>query len=192
MQGALSYYIKAAHKGDIQATFNAGCCYDQGCGVEQDVDMAFRFYEIAAIGGEPGAQWQVGYYYFDGWGSVEQDYAKAVPWFHKAYDNHHGGYELKSAAYLAICYQDGLGVVQDYDIAFSYLQVVEDEIDELWDPINAMVLNALGVAYAYGLGTEQNIELGWQNFEAAAKLGSETAKENLQRLKQHGIEREND
>ncbi len=191
-QGALSYYIRAAHRGDIQATFNAGCCYDQGSGVEQDIDMAFRFYEIAAIGGEAGAQWQVGYYYFDGWGSVEQDYAKAAYWFQQAYENPNGNCELRSAAYLAICYQDGLGVVQDYDIAFSYLEVVEDQTDELWDPINAMVLNALGVAYAYGLGTEQDIELGRENLEAAAKLGSETAKENLQYLEQQGKKRKID
>lgn len=182
MKGALDYYIQAAQRGDIQATFNAGCCYDSGSGVEQDVDMAFRFYEVAAIGGEPGAQWQVGYYYFDGWGSVEQDYAKAVHWFKEAYDNPKGGYELKSVAYLAICYQEGLGVVQDYDVAFLYLQEVEDSVDELWNPINAMVLNALGVAYANGLGTEQDIDLGLNYFREAVELGSESAKKNLERL----------
>ncbi|WP_289854836.1 hypothetical protein [uncultured Duncaniella sp.] len=69
MRGALSCYINAAQRGDMQATLNAGCFYDEGCVVERDLDMAFQFYEIAAIGGEPGAQWQVGYYYFDGWGS---------------------------------------------------------------------------------------------------------------------------
>ncbi len=82
----------------------------------------------------------------------------------EAYDNPKGGYELKSAAYLAICYQEGLGVVQDYDVAFLYLQEVEDSVDELWNPINAMVLNALGVAYANGLGTEQDIDLGLNYF----------------------------
>lgn len=113
---------------------------------------------------------------------MEQDYAKAVHWFKEAYDNPKGGYELKSAAYLAICYQEGLGVVQDYDVAFLYLQEVEDSVDELWNPINAMVLNALGVAYANGLGTEQDIDLGLNYFREAVELGSESAKKNLERL----------
>ncbi len=186
MRGALSCYINAAQRGDMQATLNAGCFYDEGCVVERDLDMAFQFYEIAAIGGEPGAQWQVGYYYFDGWGSVEQDYAKAAHWFHKAYENPKGGSEVRAAAYLAICYQDGLGVVQDYDMAFSYLEEVADSIEELWDPINSMVLNALGVAYAYGLGTEQDIESGRRYFKAAAEMGSEEAVENLRSLEQNG------
>ena len=29
----------------------------------------------------------------------------------------------------------------------------------LWDPINAMVLNALGVAYYFGRGTEEDLSL---------------------------------
>lgn len=183
-EAALAYYIKATQRYDIQATFNAGCCYDEGCGVERDVDMAFKFYEIAAIGGHPDAQWQMGYYYFDGWGSIEQDYAKAAKWFIKAYWNpkSNNKNKVRSAAYLGICYQDALGVVQDDDVALEYLQEAEEDIDSLWDPINAMVLNALGVAYTFARGTEEDIELGYQYFEDAAKLGSDEAKEHLQQI----------
>lgn len=188
-EAALAYYIKAAHRYDIQSTFNAGCCYDEGFGVERDVDMAFNFYEIAAIGGHPNAQWQAGYYYFDGWGSVEQDYAKAAEWFEKAYQNPQSDdrNRVRSAAYLGICYQDGLGVIQDDDLALEYLQEAEENIDMLWNPINAMVLNALGVAYYFGRGTEEDEELGYEYFEDAAKLGLEVAKEHLQQINQPGM-----
>ena len=71
-------------------------------------------------------------------------------------------------------------------MAFSYLEEVADSIEELWDPINSMVLNALGVAYAYGLGTEQDIESGRRYFKAAAEMGSEEAVENLRSLEQNG------
>ena len=71
-------------------------------------------------------------------------------------------------------------MAQDDEVALEYLQEAEEGIDDLWEPINAMVLNALGVAYAFGRGTEEDIELGYQYFEDAAKLGSEEAKENLQ------------
>ena len=113
---------------------------------------------------------------------MEQDYAKAAEWLEKAHDNPKSSdnNRVKTAAYLGICYQEGLGVAQDDDVALEYLQEAEEGIDDLWEPINAMVLNALGVAYAFGRGTEEDIELGYQYFEDAAKLGSEEAKENLQ------------
>ncbi|MDE6541591.1 MAG: DUF4303 domain-containing protein, partial [Muribaculaceae bacterium] len=76
--------------------------------------------------------------------------------------------------------QDVLGVVQDDDLALEYLQEAEEDIDDLWAPVNGMVLNALGVAYTFGRGTEEDVELGYQYFEDAARLGSEEAKEHLQ------------
>ncbi len=139
-----SYYMKAAQRGDLQAIVNAGSCYDKGSGVDEDTDMAFQYYEIAAIGGHPDAQWQVGYYYFDGWGSIEVDYAKAVQWFEKAYRNPKSERrnKVRSAAYLGICYRMGLGVVQDDDVALEFLQEAEEDIDMLWHPIDSMVLDA--------------------------------------------------
>ncbi len=181
-EAGLTYYAKAAMRGDTQGAYNAGMDYDQGVGVAQDIDTAFDFYELAAFGNHPGGQWQVGYYYFHGWGKVEQDYAKAAEWFGKAYENPkcRGKNKIQSAAYLGVCCQNGLGVVQDDDAALEYLQEAKEGIDDLLEPINSMVLNALGVAYAFGRGTEENIKLGYQYFENAAKLGSEEAKEHLQ------------
>ena len=71
-------------------------------------------------------------------------------------------------------------MVQDDDAALEYLQEVEERMDDLWDSIKGKVLNALGVAYAFGRGTDEDIELGYQYFEDAAKLDSEEAKEYLQ------------
>lgn len=136
----------------------------------------------------PGAQWQTGYYYFDGWGNVEQDYAKAAEWFDKAYNNPKGGREIRSEAYLGIWYQDGLDVVQDDDVAFQYLAEAEEEMDELWDPIAGMVVNALGVAYAYGRGTERDIDKGLRYFERAASMGCEIAKEHIEYIRANGNE----
>ncbi len=183
---ALAYYVNAAQRLDLQGAFNAGSSYENGTGVEKDLDMAFNFYEVAAIGGHQRGQWHVGYYYFDGWGSVEQDYAKAAGWFEKAYHNPKSSREVEiwAAAYLAICYQDGLGVVQDDDTAFAFLNEVEDNLDELWDPIKGMVVNAMGVAHAYGRGVEQDLQSGIRYFELAAGYGCDVAKEHLQYIRQ--------
>ncbi|MCM1502032.1 MAG: hypothetical protein NC115_05120 [Bacteroidales bacterium] len=178
---ALAYYINAAQRGDLQAAFNAGSSYESGTGVGKDLDMAFNFYEVAAVGGHAKGQWHTGYYYFDGWGNVEQDYAKAADWFDKAYRNPKCSHEVEvwSAAYLGICYQDGLGVVQDDYAAFEYLREAEEGADELWNPIDGMVLNALGVAYAYGRGVEQNVQSGCRYLERAVESGSEVAQQHL-------------
>ena len=77
--------------------------------------------------------------------------------------------------------------VKAYGVVAAYFVQHSPHIDS-----TICLSNALGVAYAYGLGTEQDIELGRENLEAAAKLGSETAKENLQYLEQQGKKRKID
>lgn len=81
--------------------------------------------------------------------------------------------------YLGLCYQEGLGTVQDDDVAFEYLHEAGENIDNLWESITVKVLTAFGVAYVFGRGTETDIELGYQYLEDAAKLGSEEAKEYI-------------
>lgn len=144
--------------------------------------MAYQFYAMAANGGHAAGQFQMGYYHFEGCGGAVQDYALAVQWFEKAYENPKCSdlTMTQTAAYLGICCQDGLGTVQDDDAALEYLQEAEERMDDLWDSLRGKVLNALGVAYAFGRGTEEDIELGYQYFEDAAKLGSEEAKEYLE------------
>lgn len=181
-QAALTYYAKAAYLGDPQGAYNAGYDYEAGEVVEENLQVAYQFYAMAANGGHAAGQFQMGYYHFEGCGGAVQDYALAVQWFEKAYENPKCSdlTMTQTAAYLGICCQDGLGTVQDDDAALEYLQEAEERMDDLWDSLRGKVLNALGVAYAFGRGTEEDIELGYQYFEDAAKLGSEEAKEYLE------------
>ena len=64
-------------------------------------------------------------------------------------------------------------------MAFEYLHEAGEDIDNLWESITVKVVTALGVAYAFGRGTEADIELGYQYFEDAVKLGSEEAKKYI-------------
>lgn len=61
----------------------------------------------------------------------------------------------------------------------EYLKEAKDGKGCLWESILGDVLNALGVAYAFGKGIEKDIELGYQYFEDAAKLGSEEAQKYI-------------
>ncbi len=60
-------------------------------------------------------------------------------------------------------------------MAFAHLAEIEDILDEIWEPLDAMVLNALGVAYAFGRGTEPDIKKGIEYFDRAIEYGSEEA-----------------
>ena len=179
--GGLLRYVEAARRGDPQAAYNAGHIYEAGEEVDENIDLAYQLYEMAAKCGHPAGQFEVGYYLFEGFGDVEQDYAKAVEWFEKAYQNPKCSKTTRTqtAAYLGLCYQEGLGTVQDDDVAFDYLHEAGEGVDHLWDSITVRLLTALGVAYAFGRGTEADIELGYQYFEDAVKLGSEEAKEYI-------------
>lgn len=179
--GGLLRYVEAARRGDPQGAYNAGHIYEAGEEVDENIDLAYQLYEMAAKCGHPAGQFEVGYYLFEGFGDVEQDYAKAVEWFEKAYQNPKCSETTRTqtAAYLGLCYQEGLGTVQDDDVAFEYLHEAGEDIDNLWESITVKVLTALGVAYAFGRGTETDIELGYQYLEDAAKLGSEEAKEYI-------------
>ncbi len=183
-QAALTYYAKAAYRGDPQGAYNAGHIYEGGEIVEENNEAAYLFYGMAAKGGHPAGQFEMGYFHFEGCGGAEQDYAKAVQWFEKAYENPKCSEVTRTqvAAYLGICCQGGMGVVQDDEVALEYLREAEEGIDHLWDGIKEKVLVALGVAYAFGRGTEEDIELGYQYFEEAQRLDSEEAKEYIDSL----------
>lgn len=174
-------YVEAARKGDPQGAYNAGHIYEAGEEVDENTSLACQLFEMAANGGLAQGQFEMGYYHFEGCGDLEQDYAQAVDWFEKAYWNPKCSEVTKAqcAAYLGICYQEGLGTVQDDDVAFDYLHEAGEGVDHLWDSITVRLLTALGVAYAFGRGTEADIELGYQYFEDAVKLGSEEAKKYI-------------
>lgn len=177
--GGLLRYMEAARKGDPTGAYNAGHVYEAGEEVEENIGLAYQLFEIAARGGLAAGQFEMGYYHFEGCGDAEQDYALAFDWFEKAYENPKCAADTKAqcAAYLGICYQSGLGVVQDEEVALEFLKEAEEGKDNLWESILGDVLNALGVAYAFGKGAEEDIKLGYQYFENAARLGSEEAKE---------------
>ena len=57
--------------------------YDQGKGVIQDYEEAFKWYQLAADQEYARAQYSLGYMYEDGEG-VDRDYAEAVKWWRLA------------------------------------------------------------------------------------------------------------
>ena len=56
---ALQYYSKAAKLGDVTAHYNASCMYNAGEGAEKDDKKRLHHLEEAAIGGHPGARYNL-------------------------------------------------------------------------------------------------------------------------------------
>jgi TPR repeat protein len=59
-EGAIQYWTKAAELGNVEAHFNLSQLYMMGEGVEKDKKKAVHHLEEAAIGGHPGARYNLG------------------------------------------------------------------------------------------------------------------------------------
>ena len=181
-EGAFAHYMMAVERGDAASAYNVGTCYGRGYGVAEDPDKAFEYYIMAAEAGNPNAQFQVGNFYYEGRGNVRRDYAAAVRWLEHAYANRSDREDIRAAAELAVCYQNGLGTARDDVRAFGLLHETEARLDDLLEPVDAQVLNALGVAYAFGRGTKKRIAHGIGYFDRAIEYGSEEAARNRARF----------
>ncbi len=58
---AVKYWTNAAELGDAEAHYHLGVAYGEGYGVEKDEEKEVYHLEIAAIGGEPDARYNLGW-----------------------------------------------------------------------------------------------------------------------------------
>ncbi len=85
-----------------------GLSYDQGTGVEQNAQEAFRCFLAAAQGDYTDALCQTGMCYYFGHGT-EKDYDRAVSYFRRAAERGH----VRAMTRLGVCYETGHGAQQD-------------------------------------------------------------------------------
>lgn len=179
-EAAFACYMKALDRGDMPSAYNVAVCYARGEGVAQDLARAFEYYLVAARAGSAHAQFQVGNFYFEGRGPIARDYAVAVPWLERAHAG--DGEDVGPMAELALCYQRGWGTPPDDGRAYALLARLEERLDELWEPVDAEVLAALGVAYAFGRGTRRDLERGIAYLDRAVEYGSEEGRRQRARF----------
>lgn len=80
---AFEYFQKSANQGYYRAEFILGYMYDQGKGVEKNIQRAIQWYEKSANQGNPYAYYNLGTMYLNG-KEVKKDYQKAVEFFKKS------------------------------------------------------------------------------------------------------------
>ena len=169
-EGAVSWYNKAASKGNVSAQINLGNCYYDGVGVKKDYKEAVEWYKKAAEQGDSSAQNGLGNCYYSGEG-VEQDYKEAVKWYKKAAEQEYA----EGQCSLGACYYNGEGVKKNYKEAVKWYKKAAEQG-------NARGQYNLGYCYEEGLGIKKNLEKALYWYKKAVDNGLEYAKEAKKRI----------
>ena len=102
---AFEHHLATAEKGDAEAQFQLGQCYEKGKGVELDARKAYDWYRKSAEQEHAKAQMALGGLYYLGRG-VERDYEESAKWWKLAAEQN----EVKAHINLANLHLIGLGV----------------------------------------------------------------------------------
>ena len=155
---AVSWYEKAAEKGDLEGTVCLGTMYQKGQGVAQDYEKAAELYRQAADGGNAdGINKLAGMYRF-GQG-VTQDSEKAVELYNQAINK--GSIDALNS--LGAMYEWGSAGTTDYAKALELYQ-------QAADGGCADALKNLGGMYEQGWGVSQDYEKAAELYQKAAEL----------------------
>ena len=125
---------------------------------------AFDGVRSLAEAGNLRAQKLLGDFYFDGLGSTERDYAKALELYVKAGE---AGY-APAQARVGYIYQNALGVPADYDLAMEW----NNRAAEQGDPQGQ---EQIGYLYQEGLGVTKSLDEASRWYAKAKDGGSEWA-----------------
>ena len=155
---AISLFKQAAEKGNLDAMYYLGQCYDSGNGVPADPYKAFEYFSKAAASGYLNAYSKVGYAYLAGKG-VETDFSTAYKYLKVAAD--YGNAE--AYAYMGDIYAYGLGVDVNYKSAKEmYEAAVKNG--------NPHSMCQLAEMYACGLGVDKDMSLTFNYYKQASNL----------------------
>ena len=155
---AVSWYEKAAEKGDLEGTVCLGTMYQKGQGVAQDYEKAAELYRQAADGGNAdGINKLAGMYRF-GQG-VTQDSEKAVELYNQVINK--GSIDALNS--LGAMYEWGSAGTTDYAKALELYQ-------QAADGGCADALKNLGGMYEQGWGVSQDYEKAAELYQKAAEL----------------------
>jgi len=121
---ALQLLRPLAEKGNSIAQNILGIAYQEGLGVEADIDTSLIWYRKAAEQGNAESQHELGTLYGIGWG-VPKDKAMSLVWHRKAAEQ---GY-APSQGILGFMYSWGEGVPQDYVMAHMWYNLTAAQGD---------------------------------------------------------------
>ncbi len=202
--GEMLFHHFDKNKHDLDMTVFLGYMYDEGFGVEKDMQKAVELYEKAADKKHAYGQNNLGYAYANGEG-VEKDMKKGYELFKKSANQGN----MSGQNSLGYAYAHGEGVEKDikeaikwykraadrgYASAQNNLACVYENGDSGIKPGikeaikwyersavqgNSAALNNLGYAYAHGEGVEKDMKKAIKLYKKAAAQRNLTAQRNL-------------
>ena len=148
-----------AEKGDAEAQFRLGRCYDDGAGIPKSFSDAASWYRKSAVLGFSASQFMLGDCLMRGEG-VQQNLTEGVKWYRLSADQ---GFS-PAQNNLGYCYEVGLGVSKDLAEAANWYRKAADKgISE--------AQSSLGDLFRRGEGVQQD-------FIEAVKLFQKAAEQN--------------
>ncbi len=167
---ALEILQRLAEKGEPRAQYNLGAIYDSGSGVEEDNEIAVKWYAAAAEQGVASAAFNLANMYREGQG-VPQNYEQATRWYKFAASSGDA-----SAQYnLGAMYENGYGTERNLEMAIEwYRQSAEQGL------VHAQ--HRLGELYIAGEGVGQDPVTAYAWLYKAAIQGYSPAKIGLSSL----------
>ena len=175
---AITWYRKAAEKGNARAQNIMGNRYFNGKGVEQNYVEAVKWYRKSAMQGWAFAQFNLGNCYFNGQG-VAKDTGEAISWFTKAAEQGIVLAQSKLGQYYYHCYYESapkIGILQptsgneeEYEKAIKWLTMAAEQGD-----VEAQYI--LGKCYSSGsekVASDDEKSFEW--FKKASEQGCEDA-----------------
>ena len=167
---ALEILQRLAQEGEARAQYNLGAMYDAGSGVEEDNEVAVKWYSAAAEQGVASAAFNLGNMYREGHG-VDKSYEQAVTWYQRAAKQGDS-----SAQYnLGAMYENGYGTERNLDKALEwYLKAANQGL------VHAQ--HRLGTLYLKGEGLDEDRVTAFSWLNKAASQGYDPAKQELSSL----------
>ena len=112
---AVKQFTKSAKRGNAEAQYRLGVCYEMCWGVECSSQDALKWFRLAAEQGHIYAQFKMGFYYENGF-VVEPSIEEAAKWYRKAAEQG----DAESQNKLGWFYENGFGVEKSYDEAYKW------------------------------------------------------------------------
>lgn len=165
--GKLLEYRAKAERGDAQAQYLLGSCYEEGRGTARDVSEAVKWWRRAAEQNHAQAQFNLGVCYENGQG-VAKDAAEALNWYRKAADQNYPAAQHN----LGNFYYEGKGVATNCMEAVGWWRKAAEQN-------NPVAQNNLGNSYCQGEGVVKNEIEAVTWYRKAADQGYAVAQYNL-------------
>jgi TPR repeat protein len=124
MEGAFSWFKKAAGQGELTAMFNLGIMYEKGLGTPSDLPESALWFWQAAEQGDDGARMKLGSMLLMGRGFAEE--SSVV----KAIEASAGQGIPYAQAFFAKLYLDGIGIEQSDELAEKWFRLAAGQGDE--------------------------------------------------------------